>query len=169
MEKNKGITLITLIMTVIILLIIAGLSINYGINTYKSSKVMKFETYMKILQKKVDIMIEEGIDYTTVGTALTNGQKDRLQAIMPTIDTSEPQLRYFSSDNIEEAFDEVYKNQVLIHELTGETPKYFRSGTAYYDDVSVEMIDELGLKAVNYNVLGDAGGTFNPFITWDRN
>ena len=64
MEKNKGITLITLIMTVIILLIIAGLSINYGINTYKSSKVMKFETYMKILQKKVDIMIEEGIDYT---------------------------------------------------------------------------------------------------------
>ena len=63
--------------------------------------------------------------------------------------------------NIEEAFDEVYKNQVLIHELTGETPKYFRSGTAYYDDVAVAMIHELGLKAVNYNVLGDAGGTFN--------
>ena len=115
MEKNKGITLITLIMTVIILLIIAGLSINYGINTYKSSKVMKFETYMKILQKKVDIMIEEGIDYTTVGTALTNGQKDRLQEIMPTIDTSEPQLRYFSSDNIEEVFDvpEVYDEIVI--------------------------------------------------------
>ena len=115
MEKNKGITLITLIMTVIILLIIAGLPINYGINTYKSSKVMKFETYMKILQKKVDIMIEEGIDYTTVGTALTNGQKDRLQAIMPTIDTSEPQLRYFSSDNIEEVFDvpEVYDEIVI--------------------------------------------------------
>ena len=115
MEKNKGITLITLIMTVIILLIIAGLSINYGINTYKSSKVMKFETYMKILQKKVDIMIEEGIDYTTVGTALTNGQKDRLQAIMPTIDTSEPQLRYFSSDNIEEVFDvpEIYDEIVI--------------------------------------------------------
>lgn len=115
MEKNKGITLITLIMTVIILLIIAGLSINYGINTYKSSKVMKFETYMKILQKKVDIMIEEGIDYTTVGTALTNGQKDRLQAIMPTIDISEPQLRYFSSDNIEEVFDvpEVYDEIVI--------------------------------------------------------
>lgn len=115
MEKNKGITLITLIMTVIILLIIAGLSINYGINTYKSSKVMKFETYMKILQKKVDIMIEEGIDYTTVGTALTNGQKDRLKAIMPAIDTSEPQLRYFSSDSIEEVFDvpEVYDEIVI--------------------------------------------------------
>ena len=115
MEENKGITLITLIMTVIILLIIAGLSINYGINTYKSSKVMKFETYMKILQKKVDIMIEEGIDYTTVGTALTNGQKVRLQANMPTIDTSEQKLRNFSSDNIEEVFDvpEVYDEIVI--------------------------------------------------------
>jgi len=63
--------------------------------------------------------------------------------------------------NIEEAFDEVYQNQILIHELTGKHPKYFRSGTAYYDDVSVEMINELDLKAVNYSVLGDAGGTFN--------
>lgn len=63
--------------------------------------------------------------------------------------------------SVEEAFDEVYRNQLLIKELTGVFPKYFRSGTAYYDDVAVEMTDELGLKAVNYNVLGDAGGTFN--------
>ena len=34
---------------------------------------------------------------------------------MPTIDTSEPQLRYFSSDNIEEVFDvpEVYDEIVI--------------------------------------------------------
>ncbi|MDR5659210.1 polysaccharide deacetylase family protein [Serpentinicella sp. ANB-PHB4] len=63
--------------------------------------------------------------------------------------------------NIEEAFYEVFRNQVLIKELTGEYPKYFRSGTAYYDDVSVDMIYALGLKPVNYNVLGDAGATFN--------
>lgn len=59
------------------------------------------------------------------------------------------------------AFDEVFKNQMLINELTGETPKYFRSGTAHYDDVAVAIVEALGLKAVNYNVLGDAGGTFN--------
>ncbi|GAA4062861.1 polysaccharide deacetylase family protein [Amphibacillus indicireducens] len=65
------------------------------------------------------------------------------------------------TESVEEAFNEVYQNQLLIKELTGEFPKYFRSGTAFYDDVAVEMIEELGLKAVNYNVLGDAGGTFN--------
>ncbi|MCC5894002.1 MAG: polysaccharide deacetylase family protein [Alkalibacterium sp.] len=65
------------------------------------------------------------------------------------------------TENAEEVFDEIYKNQELITEVTNETPKYFRSGTAYYDDVAVDMIEALGLKAVNYNVLGDAGGTFN--------
>ncbi|WP_440895458.1 polysaccharide deacetylase family protein [Amphibacillus sp. Q70] len=63
--------------------------------------------------------------------------------------------------NVAEAFAEIYENQLLIKELTGEYPKYFRSGTAHYDDVAVEIIDELGLKVVNYNALGDAGGTFN--------
>lgn len=62
--------------------------------------------------------------------------------------------------SVEEVFDEVYKNQLLIYELTGEYPKYFRSGTAYYDDVAVGILGKLGIKAVNYNVLGDAGGTF---------
>lgn len=65
------------------------------------------------------------------------------------------------TENVEEVFDEIYKNQERIEELTGEAPDYFRSGTAYYDDVAVEIIETLGLRAVNYNVLGDAGGTFN--------
>lgn len=65
------------------------------------------------------------------------------------------------TENVEEVFDEIYKNQERIEELTSEAPDYFRSGTAYYDDVAVEIIETLGLKAVNYNVLGDAGGTFN--------
>lgn len=65
------------------------------------------------------------------------------------------------TSSVEEAFDEIYKNQILIKELTGQYPKYFRSGTAYYDDVAVKMIYELGLKPINYNVLGDAGATFS--------
>lgn len=65
------------------------------------------------------------------------------------------------TQNVREAFEEIFKNQVLIQEMTGETPKYFRSGTAFYDEISVEIASELGLETVNYNVLGDAGGTFN--------
>ncbi|GEN47129.1 polysaccharide deacetylase family protein [Alkalibacillus haloalkaliphilus] len=61
----------------------------------------------------------------------------------------------------EEVYEEVQTNQQYIYELTGETPSFFRSGTAYYDEIAVEMIQDMGLEAVNYNVLGDAGGTYS--------
>lgn len=65
------------------------------------------------------------------------------------------------TENVEEVFDEIYFNQIHIKELTGNTPTYFRAGTAYYDEVAVQIAADLGLKTVNYNALGDAGGTFN--------
>lgn len=65
------------------------------------------------------------------------------------------------TEGVEEVLHEVMKNQELIFSYTGRRPRYFRSGTAYYDDVTVEILTELGLKAVNYDVLGDAGATFN--------
>jgi peptidoglycan/xylan/chitin deacetylase (PgdA/CDA1 family) len=57
--------------------------------------------------------------------------------------------------------DEVLINAVKIQKLTGRRPIYFRSGTAFYDEVAVKIVDDIGLRAVNYNVLGDAGATFN--------
>lgn len=50
---------------------------------------------------------------------------------------------------------------MLIEELTEYSPNYFRSRTAHYNDVSVAIANDLGLEVVNYNVLGDAGGTFH--------
>lgn len=75
--------------------------------------------------------------------------------------TGESAYGIMGTENAEEVFDEIFQNQELIKEITGQYPSYFRSGTAYYDDVAVEIIEALGLKAVNYSVLGDAGGTFN--------
>lgn len=65
------------------------------------------------------------------------------------------------TQSVEEAMDEVLLNQEKIQSLTGKKPQFFRSGTAYYDDVAVRMVGELGDNVVNYNVLGDAGATFS--------
>ncbi|AZN41520.1 polysaccharide deacetylase family protein [Paenibacillus albus] len=64
--------------------------------------------------------------------------------------------------SIGEVVDEVLINAVKIQKLTGRRPIYFRSGTAFYDEVAIKVVDDIGLRAVNYNVLGDAGATFNP-------
>ncbi|MFH5837402.1 polysaccharide deacetylase family protein [Proteiniclasticum sp. C24MP] len=65
------------------------------------------------------------------------------------------------TEGMKEVLQEVMQNQKLIYSYTGRNPRYFRSGTAYYDDVTLEVLKDLELKAVNYDVLGDAGATFN--------
>ncbi len=63
--------------------------------------------------------------------------------------------------SVAEVIDEVAVNQRLITKLTGAAPAFFRSGTAYYDDVAVRIVSDLGLRVVNFNVLGDAGATYS--------
>ena len=63
--------------------------------------------------------------------------------------------------NIKSVIDEIKLNEKTIYELTGRKTKYFRSGTAYYDDVSIKIASDLGYKAIGFSVNGDAGATFS--------
>ena len=58
-----------------------------------------------------------------------------------------------------EAAREAEGGTAKLVELTGQRPRFFRSGTAYYDDVALKILASLGLKAVGFSVIGDAGGT----------
>lgn len=60
----------------------------------------------------------------------------------------------------EEVIEEVMGNQTRIEAMTGIAPKFFRSGTAYYDEIAVQIVQDLGLEVVNFDILGDAGATF---------
>lgn len=60
-----------------------------------------------------------------------------------------------------EVFDEVDGNRRTLTELTGAPPRFFRSGTAHYDDVAVRIAADLGETVVNFDVNGDAGATFS--------
>lgn len=63
--------------------------------------------------------------------------------------------------NVAEVVEEIWRNDQLILELTGQKPRYFRSGTAYYDEVAVQIAREMGKEVISFNVLGDAGATFS--------
>ena len=65
------------------------------------------------------------------------------------------------TESVGEVVDEIEKNAKRIEELTGRKPKYYRSGTAYYDDVCVEVAQALGCEIVNFNIIGDGGATFS--------
>lgn len=49
----------------------------------------------------------------------------------------------------------------LIRALTGGTPRFFRSGTNFYEETAVSVLRKHGYAAAGYSVLGDAGGTWS--------
>ena len=59
----------------------------------------------------------------------------------------------------DEAAREVEGGAAKLMELTGRRPLFFRSGTAYYDDVALKILSSLDCKAVGFSIIGDAGGT----------
>jgi peptidoglycan/xylan/chitin deacetylase (PgdA/CDA1 family) len=61
-----------------------------------------------------------------------------------------------------EVYDEVAGNHVKLTHLLGKPPRFFRSGTAYYDDVAARIVIDMGERPVTFNVNGDGGATFTP-------
>jgi len=62
--------------------------------------------------------------------------------------------------DVGELVDEIELNARKIEQLTGKRPHYYRSGTAYYDEIAVEIAERLGHQVIGFSVLGDAGATF---------
>ncbi|MWV61742.1 polysaccharide deacetylase family protein [Helicobacter saguini] len=62
--------------------------------------------------------------------------------------------------NIQEVFDEINENDKIMTRLSGKKPRYFRSGTAFYDDVAMDIARDMGYKIAGFSVVGDGGATF---------
>jgi peptidoglycan/xylan/chitin deacetylase (PgdA/CDA1 family) len=58
-----------------------------------------------------------------------------------------------------QAVDEVWTEQTRLTALTGRAPAFYRTGTAHYDDVAVDIVHQLGLTPVGFSVNADNGAT----------
>ncbi|MET7304089.1 polysaccharide deacetylase family protein [Embleya sp. NPDC005575] len=61
-----------------------------------------------------------------------------------------------------EVYDEISGNRAKLTELLGRPPRFFRSGTAYCDDVAAKIVTDLGERFASFHVNADGGATFNP-------
>jgi len=64
--------------------------------------------------------------------------------------------------NAGEVYDEVAGNHEKLTRLLGRAPRFFRSGTAYYDDIAARIVNDMGERPVTFDVNGDGGATFTP-------
>lgn len=63
--------------------------------------------------------------------------------------------------NVAEVVEEIELNARKIEAISGVRPKLYRSGTAYYDEIAVQVSQALGHEVAGYSLLGDAGATFS--------
>ncbi|MER6301315.1 polysaccharide deacetylase family protein [Kitasatospora sp. NPDC001539] len=61
--------------------------------------------------------------------------------------------------DVGEVYDEVAGNARKLAELLGRPPRFFRSGTAHYDDVATRVVADLGEHIAGFTVNGDDGAT----------
>ncbi|KDN87370.1 polysaccharide deacetylase [Kitasatospora cheerisanensis KCTC 2395] len=59
------------------------------------------------------------------------------------------------------AYREVADNAAKLAGLLGRPPRWFRSGTAHYDEVAVRIVGELRERVAGFAVNGDGGATFD--------
>ncbi|MGW5373441.1 polysaccharide deacetylase family protein, partial [Streptomyces sp. NPDC004009] len=64
--------------------------------------------------------------------------------------------------DVGEVYAEIAGNRAKLTRLLGAPPRFFRSGTAYCDDVAARIVTDLGERFVSFSVNGDAGATFTP-------
>jgi len=122
MRNNRGITLIVMIVTIMILGIIAGTIVMTTTSTYEGSSIIQFDAYMSTIQKKVDLVLEEGTDYMQMGKALSSETKEKLQEIIEadtknlieTDNVNSNKLRYFDGNDIYNFFDLSEINDEII-------------------------------------------------------
>lgn len=62
--------------------------------------------------------------------------------------------------SVADAVDEIQRGAAAILALTGRAPRFYRPGTAYFDDVCLDVAGALGEAAAGFAVNGDGGTGF---------
>lgn len=127
-KDNKGITLIALIVTIIVMLILASVTTYTGIDAYKNSQVTKFVTQMQLLQAKVDDLVEtkttEELNNMGLLSVTTSQETNAIvnafkQEEITTADTNK--YKVFTSDKILEILDvEDVDSNIIVNFETRE-------------------------------------------------
>ena len=164
----KGITLIALVVTVIVLLILASVATYSGIQLIESSKLTTFTAEMKIMQTHVNELYEQlksgKISNEEIGKSLeynteVEGQVNKvLKTVLDIEDTTG--YRYFDQDTIQDLGIEGVKQEFFINVEKRDVVSY--KGLKYHGEMYYTLIQlPQGLYNVDYEPQKNSAPTFD--------
>lgn len=125
MRDTKGITLISLIITIIVMLIIAGVATYSGIEAINTTKKTAFISEMEMIQAKVNTIYEKRKEstqqlqyYNEIGQDISKVEESKLTTVLG--ETPKEGFRYFSKKDLKTLELENINQEVIINYDTRE-------------------------------------------------
>ena len=171
MKREKGITLIALTITIIILLILASVTTYSGISTIQSSKLNKYKQELEIMQSQVNVLYEK---YNTeiaegqvidIGEELTNSEQEN-DAFSGANENDRTGYKRFTEETMEELGIDGIEREYLVNIAKRQVislEPFEQEGKAYYTlaQLSDKNTIETGIErgnvefSINTNVKED--------------
>ena len=120
MKNSKGITLVALTITVIILLILASVTTYSGISTIQSSKLNKYKQELEIMQSEINLLYEkysmqiEAGEEIEIGEELTNSEQEN-NAFTGADENDKTGYRKFTKQTLEELGIDGIEREYLVN------------------------------------------------------
>lgn len=127
-KDNRGITLVALIMTIILMLILVSVTTYSGINSYKNAQVTKFVTQMQLLQAKVDDLVSsktiEELNSMDLQTPTTQEQQNAINSAANNEEVTSNDVneyKVFTKEDVLNILDvEDVQNDIMVNFTTRE-------------------------------------------------
>lgn len=158
-ENQKGITLISLVITIIVLVIITGIGISASIDSIKSAKKTAFITELEMIQEKVNTIYEKrklNADdiayYNSLGQDVSNVGAPKLLEILK--GQSSMGYLYFSKEDLKKLDLDNISQDVIINFTTRDVVSVTGieiDGNTYYKLLDIPNYSGQKIEYVNKN------------------
>ena len=176
MKNKKGVTLISLVVTIVVLSILISVATISGVSVLQSSKLTAFTTKMKIMQSKVNELYEKSSNNETITVGSTSYTGDGIKKVGKKIEneeyikiltdelgyTSVNNYKYWDNDTINDlGIEGLDKNDNFLVDISSRSVvsctgfKY--KGNTFY---TLEQLPD-SLYNVGYSKSDDGNPTFN--------
>ena len=136
MEKDNGITMVALVITVIILLILSGISINAGSNIITKSKLENIKTDMMLIKVKGKEYVENAnFNLGTSFEKLTDENEKNTR-----LENAKTKLKGTEIENIEDLDSKL--------SITSDKFKEEKEKMIYYYKLSTQDLEDMGIENV---------------------
>ncbi len=150
MKNQDGLTLVTLMLTIIIIIILAAISVYTGVEAYKTIKIQNFIAQMRVIQERINIICEDWqnwdkYDNTLTGTEASNNFNEYIKSYLKERNNGiEVKTANLCTDNAK--FSTIISSQTNLADNDKILSNYY-----YFSSEDLEKY--LGLKNLNIEVI----------------